>query len=138
MLQLFFVITSAMFGLTSAGSVRVGTFLGARRPAAAKATAKVTMSLALCLAVTMATLMALFRHDLGKIFSDDPEVWKLTANLTVIVALCYVALSVFYTSMSVLDAQARPGRCISVFVLISLLKCLLHVHERTRRAGEAR
>ncbi len=108
-LEVFMLLTALMFGLTSATSVRIGRHLGARRPDAAKQVSRITGSVALCLAAATATGLALLRSEVGHIYSNDPRVWAAAESIMVIVAVSYVALSVFYTSMSVLDGQGRPG-----------------------------
>ena len=49
------------------------------------------------------------RNELGHIYSNDPEVWHLTKDISVLVGCGYLALAIFYVSLATLSAQGRPA-----------------------------
>eukprot|EP00669_Euglena_mutabilis_P010004 TRINITY_DN479_c0_g1_i2.p2 TRINITY_DN479_c0_g1~~TRINITY_DN479_c0_g1_i2.p2 ORF type:complete len:155 (+),score=34.87 TRINITY_DN479_c0_g1_i2:672-1136(+) len=51
----------------------------------------------------------LFRKQVGRIFTDDPAVLDIIADISVVAAGCYVLLCLGLTSLATLDAQGRPG-----------------------------
>jgi multidrug resistance protein, MATE family len=108
-LEIFFLLTSATWGLTTASSIRVGHYLGSKEPKKAKQVAKVMLCCCLLLGTLITTLFMLLKDELGKIFSDDPDVWHMTSQICFLCGLGYLLLCVFYTSMAILDGQARPG-----------------------------
>ena len=107
-MTVFMVLSSVMFGLVAAATVRVGHWLGAGRPKAARKTALICLRCSLVIGAVTGLSFLLLRNYLGHVFSNDREFQLLTADVCLIVAPCYILLSVFYTSMAVLDAQARP------------------------------
>ena len=52
--------------------------------------------------------MALHNY-VGHIFSNDPRVWHEASKICWLVGSGYAVMSIFYISMAVLNAQARPA-----------------------------
>lgn len=108
MLMLFFLLTSFMFGITTAIRVRISAHLGANQPASARRAAAVGLGVSSAMGCVIGGLLVLLRNYLGHLFSSDPEVIELTSRICWIVGLAYAMLSLFYVSMGVLESQGRP------------------------------
>ena len=107
-LEMFFLLSSVMFGLMAASVVRIGFYLGKGQWKSARRVAFVSFFCAIIVGTISGGTFVAFRNYIGLIFSDDTSVHDLTAQICLLVGPCYFLLSLFYHSMSVLDAQARP------------------------------
>ena len=107
-LSVFFVLTSFMYGISTAISVRVGRHLGAGSWRRANAASRYGLGASIFFGAVIAGILALARDSIGKMYSSDPAVWRESARIQGFVALCYFALSLFYYAMSTLDGQGRP------------------------------
>ena len=117
MTTLFVVFSSFSIGIFSATAVRIAFYLGAGRPKAARKTG--VLSLYLSLGIGLLTGLAFFvcKSYIGRVFSDDPVVWRLTEQVCAILGPTYILMAVIYTSMAVVDAQARPMMSALAFIV---------------------
>ena len=117
MMTMFVVFSSFSIGIFSATAVRIAHYLGAGRPKAARKTG--VLSLYLSLAIGVLTGLAFFvgRSYIGRVFSNDPVVWRLTEQVCTILGPTYVLMAVIYTAMAVVDAQARPMMSALAFIV---------------------
>ncbi len=76
-----------LWGLTTAASVLVGNWIGAGDPEAAARYGRQTYKLGFYYSTALALVMILLRHQLFRIFTNDPEVLALGASLAVIAAI---------------------------------------------------
>eukprot|EP01012_Entosiphon_sulcatum_P033966 TRINITY_DN43020_c0_g1_i1.p1 TRINITY_DN43020_c0_g1~~TRINITY_DN43020_c0_g1_i1.p1 ORF type:complete len:541 (+),score=60.52 TRINITY_DN43020_c0_g1_i1:27-1625(+) len=116
-LQILFFLTSVMYGISSATVVTVGNALGNGDEQRAKAIAVCTLCVATLSSSVAAVVFIVLRDSLGHIFSSDPEVWNLASELGIVLGVCYSLLTLFFTSMAVLQAQARPVPIMVGFLL---------------------
>lgn len=85
------VLNTIPFGLGVSASARVGNLLGARDPTGAKRAANTAAWLSMFLgAIVLAVLMGT-RNSFGRIFNDDEQVIRLTAEVLPYVALFQIA-----------------------------------------------
>ena len=105
----FWVLTSIMWGVSAATRTRIAQHLGAGRIDRAKQVIAVSSRWAGAVGVAVALTFSLGRHYVGRIFSNDPDVWALTEKIAVLVGASYFGLTVFYICMSVLSAQGRAN-----------------------------
>lgn len=117
MMQLFFVVTSGLYGSVKATIVRVGNHLGRRDVPAAKRVAVIDLLFSTVLGIVVAILfLALGRH-MGTIFSDDPEVLDYVGKLSWMVGLGYAGMTIFYVAMAVLLGQGRSKPVMIAFLV---------------------
>ncbi|OQR98759.1 Multidrug/Oligosaccharidyl-lipid/Polysaccharide (MOP) Flippase Superfamily [Thraustotheca clavata] len=115
-MQLVFFLTSPIYGLQNAGVNRIGMYLGAGDAAKAKDLSHLLFACIVFMSVVIAIPWMLSRHYIGMLYSNDQKVVDTMANITIIAAGGYVALSVFYYSMAVLRSQARALPVMAAFV----------------------
>jgi len=107
LLNSFFWLTAPMYGLTIAAAQRIGFYLGAGKPRAARRVAMCVYGVALLISLTVAALLLLLRYQLGAVFSDDANVVAAVASITPLVAAAYTLIGLFYASMATLEGQGR-------------------------------
>lgn len=107
--QLYFVLSAAMFGIENALIVRLGFHIGRGDKRAARTTQRMSLFVALATSGAVAATMVLARNHLPYIFTHDPAVVARCAESFPLVGACYVAMALFYICMGTLQAQARPG-----------------------------
>ncbi len=73
-------------GIASATSIFVGRALGANDPAAARRAAWTGMALGLSIAAAATLVVVLMRHPIAAVYSSDPAVRALAANLLLVAA----------------------------------------------------
>lgn len=117
MLQVFFLLSAMAWAVVSATSVRVGHWLGAGHVAAAKQAAWVALGVATVNGAAVAVTMVLSRDVLGRLYSSDEEVVRYTASIAVLCGAGYLALSVFYASMGVLEGATKPLVIVAAFLI---------------------
>lgn len=88
---------------------RIGYYLGAGQPTAARAVALLCLQVALCFSLAVATLMVLLRDELGHVFTTSKPVAAMVAHIAPLVGGAYALIGIFYTSMATLGGQGRPG-----------------------------
>ena len=108
-LEVFFFVTALMFGLVAAVQIRIGFYLGASNAPAAKQVGRLGLRVSAVIGVVVGGVFVLARAQIGEIYSSDPEILHEAERISVLVGAAYFALSVFYTSMAILNGQARPG-----------------------------
>lgn len=108
MMELFFFATSPLYAVVTAAVTRMGTHLGAGQPSQALLAAQMC---GLCIAVLTTVngiVVVSARNQLGRLFSDNPQVIEIFSQICGLAALAYFILAFFYYSFAVLKAQARP------------------------------
>ncbi|KAF3902985.1 hypothetical protein ABW20_dc0106018 [Dactylellina cionopaga] len=95
------------FALSIATSTRVANFLGATLGDAAKTSSTVALWGSTLLGIANVTLLTSTRHDIGKLFSNDPEVIRLVGASLPICALFQLWDSVAATAGGILRGQGR-------------------------------
>ena len=117
LLSLFFFLSSGMYGLLNATSIRIGVALGAKDIRTAKLMVKVdglfSAGVALCIGVAL--LVA--QHELGKLFSSDPEVIAAAAAVAPFMGAGYLFISLFYVAIATLRGTGKPGMVAVAFVI---------------------
>ncbi|KAF0694911.1 Aste57867_14253 [Aphanomyces stellatus] len=116
MLYLFLLLTSPITGMGTAGIVRIGMYLGAGDSTRATFVWKLLSAVNFAAAFVLVIPLLLARDYVGRMFSNDPLVWATMTKICTLAAVGYVLLSLFYSSMSTLIAQAR-----SVPILVSFV-----------------
>ncbi|MEN8006379.1 MAG: MATE family efflux transporter [Candidatus Krumholzibacteriota bacterium] len=76
-----------LWGLTTAASVLTGNWIGAGRPDTAAHYGRQTYKLGTYYSLLLAVVIILLRHELFKIFTNDPEILALGAGLAVSAAI---------------------------------------------------
>lgn len=114
MTEVFFFLTCIMLGMVTATTIRIGAYLGAGKPLHAKMVSTVSFASSTVLAIFIGFLFFALRHNIGRLFSDDPIVWEYVSQLSTICGATYICLSIFYSAMATLDGQGRAA-----FVAIS-------------------
>ncbi|ETV67299.1 hypothetical protein H257_16533 [Aphanomyces astaci] len=99
MIVLVFFLTSPIYGLGSAGVIRIGMYLGANEPEKAHQLARLLATCICCISVGIATVLMINRNVVGHLYSEDPRVWASMTSICTLAASGYVILSVFYSSM---------------------------------------
>ncbi|ETW01638.1 hypothetical protein H310_06267 [Aphanomyces invadans] len=104
---LLFFLTSPINGLSTAGVIRGGMYLGGNNPQLAQRLAKMIKNCIFSVAVVSSSVLMLNRRSVGQMFSDDPEIWEAMTEICTVGVMGYMILSLFYAAMSTLMAQAR-------------------------------
>lgn len=107
MLTMFDAVSTALYGMGEATSVCVAFFLGQGSPKLARRMAYLSIFVAFLWSLVLSALMLGCRQYIGRMFSDDPEVWDLCAVLALFAAGSYAMLSICHMTASTLDGQAR-------------------------------
>lgn len=115
--QLYFVLSAAMFGIENALIVRLGHHIGRADKRAAKTAQRMSLVVALALSGAIAVTMVAARNQLPYIFTHDPAVVSRCAESFPLVGACYMAMALFYVCMGTLQAQARPGVVAVAFLI---------------------
>ncbi|CAM8936528.1 hypothetical protein QQ045_012828 [Rhodiola kirilowii] len=103
--SLVYVFPSA---LSLGVSTRVGNELGANRPARARFCMIVSLACSVLLGLAAMAFTTLMRHKWGRLFTNDPEILKLTAIALPITGLCELGNCPQTTGCGVLRGCARP------------------------------
>ena len=85
------IMNTIPFGIGVATSSRVGNLLGAKDPKGAARAANTAAWLSMLLGVLVLAILMGTREDFAKIFNDDPDVVRLTAEVLPAVALFQIA-----------------------------------------------
>jgi MATE family multidrug resistance protein len=112
MMELFMFMTSPVYGVIQAAVTRIGIHLGAGKPHVAVLAAQITACGIATLATINSAIIVGFRGQLGKIFSDDPQVVAMFSQICSFAALAYLILAFFYYAIVrfVVDTKATPWR----------------------------
>jgi MATE family multidrug resistance protein len=117
LLNIYFFLTAAMFGLSSGATVRIGELLGAGLPARAALVARTMLALAAGVGAFVGVVFVLARGVVGRVFSSDPVVIALASQVAALVGAAYAAMSVFYSAMAALSGQGRPAPVAVAFLV---------------------
>lgn len=116
MLQVFFLLTSGLYGLVSATTVRVGHNLGAGQVQAARFVAWLNLVVSICIgSIIAAVLIGAGRH-LGQVFTQDPDVLHYIGQLSRLVGPAYFLLAIFFVSVAILQGQSRSLAIMASFL----------------------
>ncbi|KAJ0986391.1 hypothetical protein J5N97_004747 [Dioscorea zingiberensis] len=109
--SLVYVFPSSLgFGV----STRVGNELGANRPARARSSAAVSLLLSVFMGVLAMSFATSMRNQWACMFTNDPEILRLTAAALPIVGLCELGNCPQTVGCGVLRGSARPGHAAHV------------------------
>jgi len=106
-IALFALLSSFMYGLVAATSVRVSRHLGAGRSQRARATSFYALRVAFLFGAAVALAFVLGRNHIGRVFSSDPEVWEQSSRIMTLTGASYFAMSFFFWAMATLSGQVR-------------------------------
>jgi MATE family multidrug resistance protein len=106
-LQIFWFLSSFMWAISAATQIQMAQHLGNNDVPRAKLVLKVATVAACIVSVSVALFLILGSNFIGHLFSNDPEVWHLTKQITLLAGLGYSALAALYVSISTLTAQGR-------------------------------
>ena len=106
-------------GIGVASTSLVGQMLGKERPDLSHIYGKIAQRIAIVGAVCIASLMVIFRYPLVSLFTDDPTVKRLSANVMLIVAL-FQPLQM----LSVITSGALRGAGDTKYVARIMLICV--------------
>eukprot|EP00755_Sulcionema_specki_P030578 Sspe_Gene.18611::Locus_6703_Transcript_1_1_Confidence_1.000_Length_1818::g.18611::m.18611/K03327/TC.MATE, SLC47A, norM, mdtK, dinF; multidrug resistance protein, MATE family len=115
-LYLFLSLAAALAGLMTAVNVRASYHLGNNDPASAKRVGWLGIRMAASVAVVVAAIFFAIRKKIGHLFSNDPEVWRLSSKVITIMAGAFVCLCMFFVTMGLLTALQRTGAVAVAFL----------------------
>lgn len=124
MFNVFWVLSSLMWAVSAGNRVRVANYLGAGDVEGAKFALGTSSMLGLPTAAVVSISLYLARDSIGFVFSEDPEVDHLTAQIMTLVGIAYFALGFFYLSMSTLNAAGKPLSVAVAFVCGAWFVCV--------------
>jgi MATE family multidrug resistance protein len=116
-LEIFWFLSSFMWAISSATQIRIAQHLGNNDVPRAKLVLRIATGAACITAVCVASFLILGENMIGHLFSNDPAVWHLTKEITLLAGLGYSALSGFYVSVATLAAQGRANVIAVSFLL---------------------
>ncbi|KAF0718626.1 hypothetical protein As57867_001560, partial [Aphanomyces stellatus] len=119
MLGLLFLLNSPIYGLTNAGVLRIGMYLGANEPSQAKQVASILWISVFVVAFVTSAVLVFCRDSIGHLYSIDPQVWASMTLICTLSATGYLVLSFTFSAMvrAILTAQARASPILVSFVL---------------------
>ncbi|GBG24871.1 Protein DETOXIFICATION 19 [Hondaea fermentalgiana] len=109
LLSFFLSILAFQWGVMKATSVRCAMYIGMQDAMHAKLVAKIAFVVCIIVSLISCCLLLLFRFKIGEIISKDERVINEAATIVLPMSFGFVALSLFYLSMALLDAQGRPN-----------------------------
>lgn len=116
LLSFFLSILAFQWGVMKATSVRCGMYIGAQDAMHAKLVAKIAFVVCIIVSVISCVCLLVLRYKVGAIFSNDERVIQAAATIVLPISFGFVALSLFYLSMALLDAQGRPNIVAAAFL----------------------
>lgn len=119
-----FPILLNQWAVAAATRVRVAYHLGANSVKGAKLAMRIGLYVGVFVGLIVTLTFSLGRNEIGKIYSDSPEVWKKTSEIAVLCGCAYLGLVIFYISMATLGAQGRPGIVAIAFVVGAWFVCV--------------
>lgn len=108
MLNVFTVMSCIMFSIMDSCSAIIGKFMGAKEVRHARQASLVVFLMLLATAFIVAFLFCITAPVIGKLFSQDPEVWALAESLSLLLGCAYVLFSITMAAYAVLQGQGRP------------------------------
>lgn len=112
-----FVYMAVPFGIATAATIRVGNMLGAGNPSAAQRTAFLTVGLCLIYSSIVTILIAVFRKDVGYIFTNAPKVVALCSKISILAAVYQLPDAVYGVFSGVLRGMGRQAQLVLCNVL---------------------
>ncbi|GBG34798.1 Protein DETOXIFICATION 16 [Hondaea fermentalgiana] len=113
MMNTFDLCSAALYGMTEGGSMSVGRELGRGFPVRAKALSWYLVAAMTVVALIVTTLFLVFPHQIGAVFSSDPEVIEYTAELSIVSGASYFLIALTFASYAVLQGQGRPAPAVA-------------------------
>jgi len=119
--RVIFIGYICVFALSMAGTQRVGSALGANRPAVAKHSCWVGATFAVCCALAVGALITKYREAFARIFTTDPELIAVCTLLApkIAVAQLFMTLGDYFNPM--LNTQGRPNASLTSSFISSWL-----------------
>ncbi|OQR80499.1 Multidrug/Oligosaccharidyl-lipid/Polysaccharide (MOP) Flippase Superfamily, partial [Thraustotheca clavata] len=117
MMELIFFLTSPIYGMIDGGSTRIGMYLGAGNPQAAKSTSHLVLYSIFGLTISVVVSWLCARNVVGEIFSSNDVVIHSMASISTLAAAGYIILAFFYYAMTTLQAQARTLPIMASFLI---------------------
>jgi len=121
---LFLVLTSAMFGLSGATTVRIGYHLGKKDIAKAKQVMWLCLRCSFGMSLVVASVLISCGKHIGRAFTDDEQVIEYVSEISVIAGAAYTLIALFYTGLATLNGQGRRLPVLISFLTGSLV-CLI-------------
>ncbi|MDR2658180.1 MAG: MATE family efflux transporter [Oscillospiraceae bacterium] len=109
-------------GIGVAGTALVGQMLGQKRPDLAQMYGKISQRLAMCVSLTLLGFLIGFRRPLVSLFSDDPVVLAMAANVMIVCAL----IQPFQTTSVVISGCLR-GAGDTKYVALVMYMCVMGI-----------
>jgi MATE family multidrug resistance protein len=107
-LEIFWFLSSFMWAISSATQIRIAQHLGNNDVPRAKLVLRIATGAACITAVCVASFLIFGANMIGHLFSNDPAVWDLTKQVTLLAGIGYSALAGLYVSIAALTAMGRP------------------------------
>jgi MATE family multidrug resistance protein len=120
MIGLSFV--SFPFAIATAATIRVGNLVGAGRPHSAHKCGYLAVGAAGAFMALVAVNLLIFRHAIGRVFSDDPEVVAIMAGIAPFAALLQVSDGLMGSSSGVLRGVGKQALML-VFNFVGFWPC---------------
>ncbi|KWU41857.1 MATE efflux family protein [Rhodotorula sp. JG-1b] len=96
------------YALSVAAAVRIGNLLGAQKPHLARVTSRLTIAIAIVCSGVNSILLVLLRNKWGSLFSSEPEIIKLVANVLPLVAAFQLSDGLSGAMGGVLRGAGKP------------------------------
>ncbi|KAI0769826.1 MATE efflux family protein [Fomes fomentarius] len=130
------VLNTIPFGIGVAASARVGNFIGARAPIAAKRASHASALLSVVVGVIVMTVLVATKDVFGYLYSDDDAVVELVSKVMPLVASFQIADGLAGSCGGVLRGQGRQHlgaffNLIAYYVIALPLGITLAFHQRT-------
>lgn len=116
--NLFFCITAACYSAASAAGTRVGNRLGAGQPRWAAAVYRLTVMICGVSGVVVSAALLATHDVIGRIYSQDDDVVTRISQITLIVGIAWLPISLMYGFYGILGGQAR-ATAISIVSLVA-------------------
>ena len=107
LLNILLFLTALQWGLMNATTIRTGHHLGRGSIKKCKSILLISSTVGMCIGVSISLIFILARSVIGRLYSDDPDVIAMTEPLCWLAGAGYTALTIFYVSMAILQAQGR-------------------------------
>jgi MATE family multidrug resistance protein len=116
-LSLFVLLSSFMYGLIAAVSVRISQHLGAGAARRARAVSFYGLRASSVFGVIVALVFYFGRHHIARLFSSDPDVLHEAGRIMTLTGACYLGMAIFYATMATLSGQGRPMVVAAAFLI---------------------
>jgi len=106
-LNIILFLTSIQWSLMQATTIRIGHHLGEASILKCKRVLTIASIIGFAIGIIISLIFILAKGVIGKLFTSDPAVLALAEPLCYLAGAGYFALTIFYVSMAVLQAQGR-------------------------------